>query len=529
MIWLLVGCYDDKGNYDYKDINELEIDMLPEADTYDERLYVYRYTYRQPASEPLLVTYTPEIKQSVHGDKENNLEYEWIVAKGKERDTIVGKDVTLEFLPAVSTSYNVRLKVTDTNTGVSAYRNIQASTQVPFVKSWFVLHGKPGSRKLGAVEFPEKGADAEIALDAYAVMQGSASDTDFRNATGMLYLPMAGSDSRKPEYLSIIESDKISYMSAFDLIIDKEKNYNLVMPEPLRKQKPSYAVGNSVGGSYGILVMEDGKFVHGGANGFYYQPNTAVGLSDYKVDLMHLSASRYATVWDRGAKRFMYYPMSDNWYDPWYSGAGRPTNVSNTALLTLVPNSIFPGKVEDWAQRDVVWLGTVADPDDDYNGVLAIAKNLESDSYSVYTITYNDESSEGAITVKEHVFNHNVFKGSEKSQFATSVAFMNQIFYSDGQVVYLYNMITRENSVLYEVKPNESITKLQFCVPEYHYLVVDETRRLAVVTTDNSGERGGLYELTLNQAGDVVSDVKFDADFGPIVEIDYSFIQRLIL
>lgn len=48
--WFLVGCYDDKGNYDYKDINTIDgLTFMPTPITVEEG-NTYRYEYRQPGT-----------------------------------------------------------------------------------------------------------------------------------------------------------------------------------------------------------------------------------------------------------------------------------------------------------------------------------------------------------------------------------------------------------------------------------------------------------------------------------------------
>lgn len=43
--WFLVGCYDDKGNYDYKDINTIDgLTFMPTPITVEEG-NTYRYEY----------------------------------------------------------------------------------------------------------------------------------------------------------------------------------------------------------------------------------------------------------------------------------------------------------------------------------------------------------------------------------------------------------------------------------------------------------------------------------------------------
>ncbi|MDL2320691.1 hypothetical protein LJC45_06135, partial [Alistipes sp. OttesenSCG-928-B03] len=169
---ILGGCYGDKGNYDYSEINEMSVTFTPEAAQYDAEHYAYTYTYRQPATEPLSVTYTPQVAQSqVEGDA--NLEYEWIVTKNSktaERDTVRTRELTLEFAPKVKTTYDVRFRLTDSRTGIDLYRSFRMMTEVPFIHSWFVLHGAEGERRLGVVEYPDNSERTEAVADAYEAM-----------------------------------------------------------------------------------------------------------------------------------------------------------------------------------------------------------------------------------------------------------------------------------------------------------------------------------------------------------------------
>lgn len=77
--WFLVGCYDDKGNYDYKEINTIDGLMFMPTPIVVEEGNSYRYEYRQPAQEELKVTYSPVFTQSMV-EGEDNVEYLWTVA-----------------------------------------------------------------------------------------------------------------------------------------------------------------------------------------------------------------------------------------------------------------------------------------------------------------------------------------------------------------------------------------------------------------------------------------------------------------
>ena len=62
---LLAGCYDDKGNYDYRDINEIvtiSFSPAPDEITMDS---VYTYSYPQSSQDTMRVTYPPIVSQSL--------------------------------------------------------------------------------------------------------------------------------------------------------------------------------------------------------------------------------------------------------------------------------------------------------------------------------------------------------------------------------------------------------------------------------------------------------------------------------
>ena len=104
--FILAGCYEDKGNYDYKKVNDLvSITFTPEPTIAE---YSYNYKYRQPALDTLKVTYSPVITQS-EVDGGSNLEYQWITWKTVNDetvyDTVFSKDLLLKYPPKKSTKY----------------------------------------------------------------------------------------------------------------------------------------------------------------------------------------------------------------------------------------------------------------------------------------------------------------------------------------------------------------------------------------------------------------------------------------
>lgn len=73
----LAGCYEDKGNYKYRDINEVTYKILPESeDGY--------YRFKQPPMDTMYVDYTVDLSQSQAANEEN-LEFLWLVSYSKDK------------------------------------------------------------------------------------------------------------------------------------------------------------------------------------------------------------------------------------------------------------------------------------------------------------------------------------------------------------------------------------------------------------------------------------------------------------
>ena len=167
--WSIWSCYEDKGNYDYREVNEVAFTFSPASNSGDN---TNTYVYRQPSLDTLSVTYRPVISQTL---KENaaNLAYRWIVVGEKDyRDTVESLELTLKFFPKVKTEYKVLFRLTDLDDNVSYHTMLTMKTQLPFMRSYLVLHGKPGDRQIGAIENPDS-ANSLITYDVYQELFGT--------------------------------------------------------------------------------------------------------------------------------------------------------------------------------------------------------------------------------------------------------------------------------------------------------------------------------------------------------------------
>ncbi len=524
---LLGGCYKDLGNYDYKEINEISVDFSPVADSYDQEHYTFKYVYRQPATDTLSVTYIPSIEQT-ESSTESDLVYEWIISKSesKTKDTLYVKELTLKFAPKVRTSYDVRFRVTDQKTDVSLFRKLSANTEVPFVKSWFVLHGSEGNRQLGTIEYPDRKEDAQILLDAYGEVHNTPNP--FKNVNSMFYTASDGSDYSAAEHITLLEPEKAYYIHPFNLIISP-RGYNFMVPDPSARLKLSHAVTNNGLGRYAAIFTEDGKLLHGGPNGFYHEMNTQPEISDYHADMAYISSNGYMTVWDNINKKLMYYNFGENWYT-WYNGDGRPDGVSNSAQLTSLPLDLF--STNELSSKSVLWIGPSLDPYVEA-GSTVIAFDQPTDTYWVYQINLANSDDKkgddggGSIKVTRQSIENVNFDGN--TLFALSNAFSHQFFYTYEDILFLYNMVTGESTAVYAIDSGETFSLMEFREPHSHYMITNENHKLAIAVLSSDGTKGKLHEITLSQSADIIDEIVFDGDFGPIKDIDFTFIHRVIL
>lgn len=169
LLMLVSACYKDKGNYDYKNVNDFEVTLTPAPA--NEELSIY--LINQPAMKADTFRLVAEGKQTLNGS-EDNLEYTWyrtlsIDKKEVSKDTITGKENLMELVAAKKSEWRILLVVRDKSMNLEYYKSLTVQTKVPFYNSWLFLHGEEGDRKLGSLSWNTTG-EAEVTPDMMAAM-----------------------------------------------------------------------------------------------------------------------------------------------------------------------------------------------------------------------------------------------------------------------------------------------------------------------------------------------------------------------
>ena len=150
---LQTGCYDDKGDYDYHDVNTMEI-VIPET------------KLRMPKEEAVEVSIMPQISQTLEQNEEN-LVFQWKrlnpdATLGSDRladytNYSVGKECKITVEPNESNNIGLMLVVSDKKNGTVWYQQGQVVIIKPFNPCWFILQEKENKGVLGAIEGTSEG------------------------------------------------------------------------------------------------------------------------------------------------------------------------------------------------------------------------------------------------------------------------------------------------------------------------------------------------------------------------------------
>lgn len=199
ILFLLAGCYEDEGNYEYHEINELEVDSI--ADGYNIDVY-----------DSLIIK--PVLKGSLYSDT-SRFTYSWEIG-GSE----AGKshDLAIEMKLQPGRKYS-RYIVTDKNTGVKKYHsfyvNVSSSTAGDLI---LVLSKYRGKAELSYLRLDKP---AEWQVNSFEAHNGEALGTDPRQLS-ISYLesggsfPFANGDGR----IMVVTDDKIKLLYKNSLLLD---------------------------------------------------------------------------------------------------------------------------------------------------------------------------------------------------------------------------------------------------------------------------------------------------------------------
>lgn len=498
-IGMSVGCYKDKGHYDYKEISSVIVTFSP-SDYTTSSDSVLKFVYKQPLVDTLKGEISALAVRSKTGEEDLNsddLEYFWVNISA-DKDTTYGPVLHYALPPKKTTKTRYNLVIRDPETTLKFYREVIVSTQVPYLNSWFLLHGNDGDMKIGTVEMGTE--KTFITQDTYFEVNGVHR---FQDATNLLYSTNCGPQGA--ERLAILTPDSVFSIAPFQMKVDRTYDFIIPLVTPrmkILKGVSSYTI------QFAGLVNDSEKLLHSGKEFLHFytkldaaDPRTA----KYKVADCFVDNNGRYTIWDEKQKCFHYYNATDNSY---YIGTEREDEeLINLAKMVTIPDA-------QWDEGELSNKSVVRFSAADGNSTVAIMKNNTSGQLWAYNIDYGGKS-RGVLKGDEGSgmsFNVTRFELTgvaieKESPFATSVTFANQFFYAEDNKLFIYNYMTGDRQIIYETDDiGDEITLMRFASPYYYpFNGKDHYSRLLGVAVHKSDNTYELHNILLAKSGDVES------------------------
>ena len=510
ILWIafgLVSCYDDKGNYDYSEIDELTISGMPEEAisalhkaenlmlspvvtskyegeiTADNPNYEFAYYYNRTAGGDFL---TPSLLDS---------------AKVKDLNILAEID------PG---NYTGWFKVTDLRTNIVTSAEFKLEVLTATTKGWLVLCeaeerkvrvdmiGEIGDRTVvlrDVLDFlPESHGAHQLYMESEMVYTGSTPYLNLYTEEGSYRVYSVGGDFSRTSYSDPRAQEFIRKVD--DIIVAEGSGYSCMM---ITSEGDVYHRASGTSGVYDVKINVD-------------EPLTD---PTYKIaPFMGYSWSQYAyngVLYDKTNKAFKYF-LAYAYNNP--NGLRRlfdPTEPEADA------------KYFDWKTgKDMVYMAGT----NQSNLVFALMKDA-SGQYSIYGIRVGQYN---ASPVQSTYIDIDANTASGLAN-ATCYAFhptLPFLFYSNGSEVYLYDMATRTETRVVTLS-GENISMLKFYklkdATSYSAAVQEYQYRLAVGSAKTGAEAGSEGVLRFYDVPEFAAELAQFGDtysgFGVIKDIAY--------
>ena len=528
---LATACYEDKGNYDYHEINEVMVE-------------VPKVSVRLPLQGEAEIVVEPTLSQTQAGNEEN-LRFKWYVGTMSSEFICDKKDCQEDhfhfyseekvFRMKVDAAYNKKLQllleVQDIAEDTKFYQKQEVKIVKPLSNTWFVLQNVGGKGQLGVADGELD--QALLAPDAcqtlYKVpfpLQGKPISIDCCHNYGPKYYTIPGG---APAVMPMV-------------IICTDRDMQLIYPTTC---KAKYSIKDMVYGAvkanqtnwkpsfyhhanYGEVMCDQGILWHSLMDGFavYYSVKDSDGKVVEADKAVELDDTSYL-IYDEKKHRFLSYSYSSmdgfmiSFYETQYvrrsSGATWSDQGAKSAYVLKSANELFnPGQIDSsWKIQSLISSNNYA---------MALAA-VSSSSLKVLEFTSSTEEAVSGL------YDLNVLDGAkvEDCRFATSYAYSRIFFFAVGNKVYKVdlNRGTPKLSMIYEHNDVAAQTAaIKFKEVNQNGTNPNRYDMQLGVAFNLSDGSGSVVELKLNAAGDVKREEGSTYEykgFKTIVDIAYNY------
>ena len=519
IILSIASCYEDKGNYDYENINTLDVTM--------DEIYTVR------VDRDTIIEITPRLSQSL-ADNESRLKYTWLhsdinhnfysLALVFETDLdTVGTEKTLRFhvnpeAEDLTYKHYFRVNVYDESTGIEYPVNTTIELTKPYDGAWMVLHEKNGRAKLGSVEYIGGNIVTEedtylknsgkqlvgkpLCLGQYTTAVKYYGDGD---AWNMFYVltDVPTEAGVYCQWKRLVKMDSLSRMVA-----------------PMARAEFDYRhvkLMDGDGSASALLLSEGGVFYQIPRAGKVYKPQCKLE-GEMKFTLASKIANR-ALLYDEAGHRFAFYNNSDiAWgymnYDPLYfieveenSDLVMPIPVYEGNVMEINPNRLPK-------EQKVLYVGTGYQFDFTGTGVYGYALATSDDRCFVYEFNPKGFTS-STIAAFNAYYSINLPENlNENACFASTSSYSGIIFYASGNSVYRLDFKSAGGkATLVYTHSGGKATKMKFAkriIPAeglFSAYQFDVVRSLGIAFDMGNG-KSDFVILNLSPTGSVGADSK---------------------
>lgn len=512
----LFSCYDDKGNYDYREIDELTITGIPEEPV-----------TALSKAENLVVkpTVTSKFDGEISADNPNyEFAYYYDKAAGGDflepslLDSAMVKD--LDVLAVMDPgSYTAWFKVKDLRTNIvtSAEFKIQVSTAT--TKGWLVLCEEGEERKVRMDMIGEIGERIAVSRNVLGFLPEShgACQMYMQSNLGMGTYP----------YLNVYCEDNCfriwSYNGNFS-----QRDYDDPRSTAFARTLDDVIAQEERGSSCVVIT----------ANGDAYQRASDNGLYDFKINVdVPFTEPNYKVApfvgvrWQRNGYNGVLYDVTNKRFKYFMASA---RNVANGTKYLFDPQEPEAGaKLFDWTTgKDMVYMSGTRQG----NGLVFALMKDAAGQYSIYGIT-TGQSEASPLQTSYIDIDASLAPGLANASCYAFHPTLPFLFYDNGSDVYLYDMATRKATRVVSLS-GETITMLKFHKlpnlgigpmdhpmlnhPQY---VIDYQYRLAVGSAKTGAEAGSEGSLRFYDVPEFAADLtqygETYSGFGVIKDIAY--------
>ncbi len=463
LIGFTFSCSKDKGNYNLKPINEINITDK------DSAIFVYQFD---------VLKLQPKLTQTL-GKDESRLKYSWkaYINNTQTKLNILGDERNLNSRIALNPGkYILQYTVTDTETGVSFFKKYDMEVSTYFNEGWMLLEDMPeGKKELAIVNVKDS-----VLRNLY----GRANPNEELSRDSKFVRILTNINGEQNVYVvgqqEAVEVDFVGLRRIGDFA-------SLFFSKPTNFRVQNYLY-NTVGNA-GFVVNDDQLYSSNGNIPFKFGAPIRGDWMISKYVFPHYYDD-YAIVYDTKNKRFLQhrdatiYTLSEP--------AGSAFNPNNVGL-ELVYGGISQGDVYNCVMKD------------------------NSNSYYVYRV---DASAFAQVIAYEKYNVANAPKIERADFFASSGLYLH-IYYAVDNELYLLDIPSGNAKLVYSFPAGTEISAMELKQGNLIVYYPDENRTLAVATHQNNTGNLYLFEITNTGLFDGDTYKKQFGGFNKILDLEY--------